>query len=527
MTALMALLVLSALGLAILSINTMSSMMLANSVDSRKSLYIAEAGIERGIRAVRDDVTAAYQTTTPSQNGYAAAPSLEGATATPSSPPSPSYLNCPSCALERAADTDYAEFYSRGSPGVVGPNVVLTVADFYQRVNLQGNTRINKVEIGCRFRRTGGTGTFQVSYAVSGTAGPSSATWDATTFNPIHYLDITADRSWTWADIGNLQIIATARGNAGTGGGWFGGTYNNYYIQVEYFFIRITYDIDAASEPWYSAWRNLDAAGSPKTVNIALGSGTLVRMPVYDESEKVHINYAPQILLQSLYEKCGIPAGTAATLAASTISYRSSKLFDSIEELRRVSGMTASYYTMVRDYVTVYSWVNTSVQRPSGMRAPVNINTAPRLVLEAVLDPVNGISSAEATQIANALITFRSTTPIICLFASDQDSGEEGNVPSLEYFLRTQCGFLTATQRLDILENADASVRDWGGGTENVTTTEFCYHSPRFSVTASGSVAGSIRIVKRVFEDQDSASDGIFNIPEPHATLNCWRDMPP
>ena len=70
------------------------------------------------------------------------------------------------------------------------------------------------------------------------------------------------------------------------------------------------------------------------------------------------------------------------------MSYRGSNWFDTVEELQNVTGMTTAYYDLIKNYVTVYSWVNPNVQRPTGSRAPININTAPLQVLEAVFDPL-------------------------------------------------------------------------------------------------------------------------------------------
>ena len=75
-----------------------------------------------------------------------------------------------------------------------------------------------------------------------------------------------------------------------------------------------------------------------------------------------------------------------------------------VEEVQNVSGMTTAYYNLIKNYVTVYSWVNPNVQQTTGSRAPININTAPLQVLEAVFDPL-GLAATDPATLANAIIT--------------------------------------------------------------------------------------------------------------------------
>ena len=77
LTAIMALLILAALGLAIVSVVNIDSEVIVNLTNSSQSLFIAEAGIEKGIRAVIDDTKASAQTVDPSGNGYYGAPSID------------------------------------------------------------------------------------------------------------------------------------------------------------------------------------------------------------------------------------------------------------------------------------------------------------------------------------------------------------------------------------------------------------------------------------------------------------------
>jgi len=168
--------------------------------------------------------------------------------------------------------------------------------------------------------------------------------------------------------------------------------------------------------------------------------------------------------------------------------------------------------------------VNPNVQMPAGNRAPININTAPVQVLKAVFDPL-GLGATDPASLATAIITRRATTP----FSSMISSNPADSTSSFGRFVDTQGAYLTAAEMNTVKENCDTSLYNinnnplasWTGGA--VTTTEFCYYSTAYSVTAKGKVQNSYRQAKRVFED-----DGTFNITALWGpTLNYWREVIP
>jgi hypothetical protein len=373
------------------------------------------------------------------------------------------------------------------------------------------------MEIGIRARKNSAGGTdpiIQLRYTLTGGApwtnvgGPitvSATAWGVPVFTTI---PVTP----TWADLmagagANFRIQAY-RTNAGNRTAW-----------IDYLCIWLTMKNDAVTEPWYTTFK--DAAGNPITVNLPLGNGVVETMPIDDEAGKVHVNYATQSLLRYLMVECGIADATANTLATNIVAYRGSNWFDSIEEVMQVTGMTTAYYDLIKNYITVYPWVNPNVQRPVGNRAPININTASRQVLEAIFDPL-GLGATDPASLASAIITRRATTPFSSMISSNPDDASS----SFGRFVDTQA-YLTAAERNTVKENCDASfynltqTTSWTGG--NVTTTEFCYYSTAYSVTATGKVKNSTRQAKRVFED-----DGTFNITAIWGpTLNYWREVIP
>jgi len=522
----MLLLLLSVLGLAVVSLVMVESQISVNHLYGLQAFYLAEAGIERGIRAIRDDEST-FQTTNPAADGYCVTPSLDGYNTYPVSDDA-NGINYPRALFYGTSLTNTTEYYCT-LYATAGANV--QVYDFQQRYNLLG-TPIMGMEIGIRAMKSG-TGTadpiVQLQYTLNGswtspTNVGSPITISGTSFGAPVFT--TMSETPTWNDLmaagGSNFRIRAYRNNA-----------EGYYLEIDYLCIRVTLKADSSTEPWFTTFKNSD--GTPITLNIALGNGVIETMPIDDEAGKVHLNYATQALLRYLIVECGIADATANTLATNIVTYRGSNWFDSIEEVMQVTGMTSTYYNLIKDYITVYSSVNTNVQIPTGSRAPININTAPLQVLTAVFDPL-GLGATDPASLASAIITQRNGTPgclpvppnpFSSMISSNPGVNPGDSSSSFARFLDTQTSYLTAAEIDAIKENCDASLYNvtqttsWTGG--SVTTTEFCYSSNVYSVTARGKVENSFRQVKRVFED-----DGTFDISAVWGPiLNYWREIVP
>jgi hypothetical protein len=513
-TAIMLLLLLSVLGLAVVSLVMVESQISVNQIYSLQAFSLAEAGIERGIRAIRDD-TIAIQFTNPAAAGYCVTPSLDGYITDPvSEAEDANGINYPRALFYGTSPTDTTTPYYCTLYATAGPNVAnVQVYDFQQRYNLRG-TPIIGMEIGIRATKSD-TGTVdpivQLSYSLNGQDGDacddpdwinvvdgsitvSSTSWAAPVFRSI-------STTPTWNDLmsNNFRIRACRTNTC------------DRDLYIDYLCIRVMLKADCSSEPWFTTFKLSD--GTPITVNIALGNGVIETMPIDDEAGKVHLNYATQALLRYLMVECGIADETANTLATNIVTYRGSNWFDSIEEVMQATGMTSAYYDLIKNYITVYPWVNTNVQIPTGSRAPININTAPLQVLKAVFDPL-ALEVGDAASLASAIITQRNGTtgcfaeppnPFSSMISSNPDDSSS----SFARFLDTQTSYLTAAEIDAIKENCDA---------------EFCLSSNVYSVTATGKVKNSSRQVKRVFTDT-----GTFDVPIPSwgTTLNYWREIVP
>lgn len=510
----MALLILSILGLAVVSFVMVESQISFNHLYGFQALYLAEAGIERGIRAIRDD-TIAHQITNPAAAGYCVTPILDGYNTYPVLDDA-NGINYSRALFYGTTLTDTTAYYCT-LYATAGANV--QVYDFQQRYNLLG-TPIIGMEIGIRAIKSG-TGTadpiVQLQYTLNGgsswTDVGSPITVIGTSFGAPVFTTMSVTPTWNdlMAAGGSNFRIRALRTNAGD---------TNLYI--DYLCIRVTLKTDSSAEPWFTTFKNSD--GTPITVNIALGNGVIETMPIDDEAGKVHLNYATQSLLRYLMDECGIADATSNTLATNIVTYRDTNWFDSIEEVMQVTGMTTAYYDLIENYITVYPWVNSNVQRPTGNRAPININTAPLQVLKAVFDPL-AIGVGDAASLASAIITRRATIPFASMISSNSTLADPNSI-YFARFLDAQA-YLTAAEGNTVKENCDASyynetqTTSWTDG--NVTTTEFCYCSTAYSVTARGRVENSFRQAKRVFED-----DGTFNITALWGpTLNYWREFIP
>jgi len=444
--------------------------------DDINLINLAEAGVQKAMRVIRDDVLSTTQT---------GAAYIRGATA------SAGGAGVSNVARIRYIDNSSASISS--SAATATANLTTFDANY-------PNTRIVSIFLGARASRaTGGTGaTLRVSYSTTGSfpqagstpltvALPNSATLANYTQN------ITANRTWTWSTV--LASSFTLRAVR---------TLGNRNINLDAIYLIVTYEIDTNTEPWFT--------GSYATFPITLGSGTIQSISITDEQRKVHLNYATQSLLRFLMEERGVASATANTLATNVVNYRGAALtnpFDSIEELMQVTGMTQTIYDSIKDYVTVYSFVNTNVTRPpaagTGSRAPVNINTAAREVLEAIFDPLP-IGATDAASLATDIINARAVAPFTCFYSAN------AAVTTDFYDFVNSRAYLTAVERNAVLDNADASLLAPVSGTAGVNgvTTEFSYDTNAFKVESLADVFGRRYRIKTILGDNGSRTFTTF-----------------
>jgi type II secretory pathway component PulK len=452
--ALVFMLVLAAMVMALAYYVTSETRGIGFQLDDTKTLYLAQAGVERAFREIRNDFL------TTSQQGVA---DLRGSD------------TAGSVSIGNLARIRYI---GEGT-GLGGSATINANGDIAQLQRFDSNytqTQIISVFLFVRASRaTGGTGaTLQVSYSTTGgfpQPGSTALTWALpnTTTLSVNSVDITADRTWTWPTIMNAAFALRAQRTAG-----------NRNVNLDAIWLRVTYTVDTDTEPWFTGTYDV----FPKT----LGDGFIQSVSIADEARKVHLNYASQLLLRWLMQEHGVAAGTATTVATNIVNYRGAALtnpFDSIEELQRVTGMTQTIYNLIKDYVTVYSFINTNSYRPPSAttatsRAPVNINTAPREVLEAIFDPLS-LGGSDPASLATDILDNR---PFTCFYHFDTA------VTSDFYDFVLSRGYLSPAERNRVLDNADASslVPQAGAGAVNGVTTEFCYANTVYKIESVGKI---------------------------------------
>ncbi|MDP3704136.1 MAG: type II secretion system protein GspK [Candidatus Omnitrophota bacterium] len=149
---------------------------------------------------------------------------------------------------------------------------------------------------------------------------------------------------------------------------------------------------DHLQEPWATG----DEAGQPVLSNILVGSGVFTA-ELLDEQRKVHLNTSTEEVLRRLIEAVNVPGVNVRQIAEAIIDWRTASNPEtgvcagqnppchdgplaSVDELRLVPGMTPELFDALAPYVTVYPLAG----------APVNINTAPAIVLDALNCPGGG-----------------------------------------------------------------------------------------------------------------------------------------
>jgi hypothetical protein len=182
------------------------------------------------------------------------------------------------------------------------------------------------------------------------------------------------------------------------------------------------------------------------------------------------------------------------------VTYRGTKSFDSVEELQQASAMTTGNYNLIKDYFTVYSFINVYALRPTGNRAPVNINTAPRQVLEAIFDSLT-LGATDAASLATDIINTRATTPFTCFYSADA-----AVTTDLYDYIFARAYFSASgnpDERDRVLDNADPSslIPVNGSNTFNTVSTEFCYDSGAYKIESVATVGGRSARVKTILNN--------------------------
>lgn len=502
--AVFALIVLSILGLAVFSLVSTDMSSSASQILSSRALFAAEAGWQIGAQAVLDNKNASPQTQDKTADGYYGVSYLDGYSSDGVTD------NRNACLHGTDWNNDTPLFCT-----LKDRDEFVSVWNFQQRLNLIGATP-SALEIVMRARRSSAQSQrITLEYSTdSGSRWTRIANVDVGNSNwqiiESSISKVSASDIWPYlmASSGASFMIRASAGR------------NNRPCDIDWLALKVTTEVDALSEPWASnSYVNLPAA---------LGNGSVKSITTSDESGKVNINYAPYNLLRRLFYYCGItPQSTADTLATNTVNYRTSNWFNTIEEVKQIDGITDAYFDLIKDDITVYSWVNQDVTRPAGARAPVNINTASENVLWAIIrlcEP-GGSADERAEQVVNAIVSQRAVSPFTSMYSSYEIQPATRDLTSLSGFIRNLCddtsfdwlaedSYAAALRMLDIADGSYLNRElggNWADNNEDAGGVEFCYYSHTFLIESTGRSGNIERTVIQTYGDTYNYSAYTFD----------------
>lgn len=193
-----------------------------------------------------------------------------------------------------------------------------------------------------------------------------------------------------------------------------------------------------------------------------------IKIKVLDAASQINLNDKNPNIADLLEKLPGITSAMSAGIIAKK------PLFE--EEIRTVNGMD-TVFDNIKDFVTVYSWSDpkaangyskandkTSVSGDSNEdRSPVNVNTAPVSVLEAVLDSYSSVTSSDAATVAAAIDIRVATDP----FYRWQDFND---------FIDNIAG-LSRSTKISIKNSANPNrLKSTTTTNPAYSSTEFCFH---------------------------------------------------
>ncbi len=306
---------------------------------------------------------------------------------------------------------------------------------------------------------------------------------------------------------------------------------------------------------------NMDFGDGELTVSCDIGDGLTGSFAIaivnstaslYDASGRIYINDMPgtgpgdsRMKLDEMIDSLdsAISGNPFQASGADVVNYRNTLpggIFLTTRQIMDVPSLLdgGKTYDDIKAFITAFGLYY--AEPPTMGHAPININTAPKEVLVAVLDPIASLEAGEAETVANAIIDYRNgadqsdgtsddnpfdgvdivtgeavdPNPQATNFLTDgedndgdgatDESGEDrmfagGALGELREFLVAQ-GTLDPTEQADVIANADPldSAKE---------STEFCFSSRFVEVSSTGRVTrGSQTLAEvkltRVFERQ-------------------------
>ncbi len=531
--AVIALMMLSALGLGILSLTTTESLTATNLHDHTYALYLAEAGIERAINAVKN-VSVSGNTYNAAADPYYQFNHDDSNPLDTSSPNETWDHGSNSCLVGSNAD-DTVTIYKDKRMNVTG------FFDF-QQSEIQEATLTGPIDIIVRGKWEGGTPRLRVSLCVGDSTDCSSKsdyselyTKTLTILWPFwaNYGDSDplcsgSCSSWTWDDLANLWIMVEDVSSS-----------SSAKIEIDQVYIKFPRRIDTTSSQ-FSGWTYDAGQSAYLSGAITLDKGSVETQIVAPSSaaSAINVNYVNENLMDALCEVTGI-----------TSSSRQSQIYNSIESGRPYTSMQAvedqltddgldSFYATIENHLCVTSPVTTDIflndnnsPHASGQtsRPPININSASQTVIHAILEGITDIGTSDSQTLAQDIVDHRTNNgPFSCITSSSYGINSLHNLV-ISMTDGSSGNYLGTCDWGEVMDNADPSPRDYdcnqpeSGGTTEFTVTDS--NTGIYYITAVGTVGNISRSVQRIVY-RDSSGNVAYDVPlSDGSNENSWEEI--
>ncbi|MCP4715933.1 MAG: hypothetical protein GY868_12520, partial [Deltaproteobacteria bacterium] len=374
--AVIALMMLSALGLGIMSMTVIESRTVLNYNDHVYAIYLAEAGIERGIAAIKSSVPGGGVTRDSAADAYYQHDHSYDMNINKNHPNRLWELEKSKSCLAGDSEwgagnwgSDQYTFALSGRKGVTLRGFI----DFDDAV-LRNSALTGPVSVVIRNRWQNGTPHMYVSWCNDNDDPCQYRSEYEPLFN-VEYSNssVTPENSWelysaelcagscagwTWDDLSNLYVrITNNHASAGS---------SNDDLDIDHVYVRFPRPVDNSMGTLLSGWTWNDTSGSYQSGLLNLGRGT-VETEIVAPSSGVNVNYANQRMLEQLFDECNL-GSLSDNVAEDLIAWRSSNgPFTSNGQVRQVLtndyGYSDETVDKFIDYIAVLSYVDSQVYK--------------------------------------------------------------------------------------------------------------------------------------------------------------------
>ncbi|RKY34321.1 MAG: hypothetical protein DRP78_06725, partial [Candidatus Omnitrophota bacterium] len=230
------------------------------------------------------------------------------------------------------------------------------------------------------------------------------------------------------------------------------------------------------------------------------------KLKIIDCASQINLNYTNELMLENLSDQIG------STLSARITAKREELggSFSTKQEIKLVSGMGEKIYQEIKDYLTLYgstdedngisSYVtggSADLNYGHSAKVFVNVNTARKKVLEAVLLPI-----VNSSELITHLINYRKNNPFDGKNGGTSFSCARGE---LNCFFESEKknGFISDAELANLLKYTDPNQYEYNDSTgatiDQTPTTYLCFDSGGYyEIEAIGEYNGAKKRIKKI-----------------------------